>query len=156
MLGDRYPCCLLKKLKWQFLKVIKWTETKIWLSGYFCTNRTLEKDKMFDPLMCNHVSALMLLINYNDNDTVSSTSHCQYCWSYYFAIDWNKVMLLCGSHQLLIKAVHLRPDPALATQECSLRVSLQPLRLNIDQVHMHSCPQVHMHSCPQVHMHSYP
>ncbi|XP_011503827.1 PREDICTED: autophagy-related protein 2 homolog A [Ceratosolen solmsi marchali] len=31
------------------------------------------------------------------------------------------------------KAVHLRPDPKLATQECCLKLSLLPLRLNIDQ-----------------------
>jgi autophagy-related protein 2 len=31
------------------------------------------------------------------------------------------------------KAVHLRPDPRLATQECCLKLSLLPLRLNIDQ-----------------------
>lgn len=31
------------------------------------------------------------------------------------------------------KAVHVRPDPKLAAQECSLQLSLLPLRLNIDQ-----------------------
>ena len=36
--------------------------------------------------------------------------------------------------QVLIKALHVRPDLTLPTQECSLKVSLQPLRLNIDQV----------------------
>ena len=33
----------------------------------------------------------------------------------------------------MIKALHLRPDPSLSAQECCLRVSLLPLRLNIDQ-----------------------
>lgn len=31
------------------------------------------------------------------------------------------------------KAVHVRPDPKLAAQECCLKLSLLPLRLNIDQ-----------------------
>lgn len=36
--------------------------------------------------------------------------------------------------QLAIKALHIRPDPSLSAQECMLKVSLQPLRLNVDQV----------------------
>jgi autophagy-related protein 2 len=38
-----------------------------------------------------------------------------------------------AQHMVVIKALHLRPDPALTTQECCLRISLLPLRLNIDQ-----------------------
>ncbi|XP_022329168.2 autophagy-related protein 2 homolog B-like [Crassostrea virginica] len=38
-----------------------------------------------------------------------------------------------NSNMVYIKAVHKRPDPSVKTEECSLRVSLQPLRLNIDQ-----------------------
>ncbi len=34
----------------------------------------------------------------------------------------------------MIKAVHMRPDPVLPAQECALKVSILPLRLNIDQV----------------------
>jgi autophagy-related protein 2 len=34
---------------------------------------------------------------------------------------------------VVVKALHLRPEPALKTQECCLRVSLLPIRLNIDQ-----------------------
>ncbi|GBP70052.1 Autophagy-related protein 2 homolog A [Eumeta japonica] len=37
------------------------------------------------------------------------------------------------SHMIVIKAVHLRPDPALSAQECCLKVSLLPLRFHIDQ-----------------------
>lgn len=36
-------------------------------------------------------------------------------------------------HMLMIEAVHIRPDCPLPAQECCLRVSLSPLRLNIDQ-----------------------
>ena len=36
-------------------------------------------------------------------------------------------------HMLMIEAVHIRPDNPLPAQECCLRVSLSPLRLNIDQ-----------------------
>ena len=36
--------------------------------------------------------------------------------------------------QFVIKAVHMRPDPVLPSQECSLKVSILPLRLNVDQV----------------------
>ena len=32
-----------------------------------------------------------------------------------------------------MKAVHQRPDPKLSAQECSLVMSAQPVRLNIDQ-----------------------
>lgn len=35
--------------------------------------------------------------------------------------------------QLIVKAVHLRPDPALSAQECCLKVSLLPLWFNLDQ-----------------------
>ncbi|XP_032812105.2 autophagy-related protein 2 homolog B [Petromyzon marinus] len=37
------------------------------------------------------------------------------------------------ANMLTLKALHLRPESGLATQECCLRVSLMPLRLNIDQ-----------------------
>ena len=36
--------------------------------------------------------------------------------------------------QLTIKALHVRPESGRSPQECCLRVSLMPLRLNIDQV----------------------
>jgi autophagy-related protein 2 len=35
--------------------------------------------------------------------------------------------------QIRIVAVHVRPDPKLIVQECCLKVTLLPLRLNIDQ-----------------------
>nr|CAD7593142.1 unnamed protein product [Timema genevievae] len=35
--------------------------------------------------------------------------------------------------RIVVKAVHVRPDPKLKVQECCLKVSLLPLRLNIDQ-----------------------
>lgn len=38
-----------------------------------------------------------------------------------------------NNHMVVIKALHLRPDKALKTQECCLRISLLPIRLNIDQ-----------------------
>jgi autophagy-related protein 2 len=38
-----------------------------------------------------------------------------------------------SQHMLVVKALHLRPDPTQTTQECCLRISLLPLRLNIDQ-----------------------
>ncbi|KYN22683.1 Autophagy-related protein 2 like protein A [Trachymyrmex cornetzi] len=39
------------------------------------------------------------------------------------------------SHSIMftMKAVHVRPDPRLSAQECCLKLSLLPLRLNIDQ-----------------------
>ncbi|KAG8235901.1 hypothetical protein J437_LFUL010131, partial [Ladona fulva] len=36
-------------------------------------------------------------------------------------------------NKVVIKAVHIRPDPNLGVQECCLKISLLPLRLNIDQ-----------------------
>lgn len=38
-----------------------------------------------------------------------------------------------NNHMVVVKALHLRPDRALKTQECCLRISLLPIRLNIDQ-----------------------
>ncbi|KAM3960547.1 LOW QUALITY PROTEIN: autophagy-related protein 2 homolog A-like [Aphomia sociella] len=38
-----------------------------------------------------------------------------------------------NAHMLIVKAVHLRPEPALPAQECCLKVSLLPLRFNLDQ-----------------------
>lgn len=38
-----------------------------------------------------------------------------------------------NAHMLIVKAVHLRPDPALSAQECCLKVSLLPLWFNLDQ-----------------------
>ncbi|CAG4954291.1 unnamed protein product [Parnassius apollo] len=38
-----------------------------------------------------------------------------------------------NAYMLVVKAVHLRPDPALSAQECCLKVSLLPLRFNLDQ-----------------------
>ncbi|CAH1999640.1 unnamed protein product [Acanthoscelides obtectus] len=37
------------------------------------------------------------------------------------------------AHMVIVKAMHIRPDPKLKTQECCLKISLLPLRLNIDQ-----------------------
>ncbi|XP_312964.6 autophagy-related protein 2 homolog A [Anopheles gambiae] len=37
------------------------------------------------------------------------------------------------NHMVVIKALHMRPNPALPAQECCLRVSVLPIRLNIDQ-----------------------
>ena len=35
--------------------------------------------------------------------------------------------------QVLLKALSRRPDPAMATEECDVRLSLCPIRLNVDQ-----------------------
>lgn len=37
------------------------------------------------------------------------------------------------ANMLVLKALHIRPDPKLIAQECCLKVSLLPIRLNIDQ-----------------------
>lgn len=37
------------------------------------------------------------------------------------------------ANMIVIKATHVRPDPKLIAQECILRVSILPLRLNVDQ-----------------------
>ncbi|XP_055588438.1 autophagy-related protein 2 homolog A [Uranotaenia lowii] len=38
-----------------------------------------------------------------------------------------------NNHMMVIKALHLRPNPVLPAQECCLRISIMPIRLNIDQ-----------------------
>ncbi|XP_071501504.1 autophagy-related protein 2 homolog B-like [Diadema antillarum] len=37
------------------------------------------------------------------------------------------------ANMVLVKALHIRPDPEVDMEECCLRISLQPLRFNIDQ-----------------------
>ncbi|XP_064484407.1 autophagy-related protein 2 homolog A-like isoform X3 [Ornithodoros turicata] len=37
------------------------------------------------------------------------------------------------ANMVVLKMVHIRPDPESPAQECSIRVSLKPLRFNIDQ-----------------------
>lgn len=37
------------------------------------------------------------------------------------------------ANMIVIKVTHIRPDPKLTAQECILRVSILPLRLNVDQ-----------------------
>nr|XP_014094904.1 autophagy-related protein 2 homolog A [Bactrocera oleae] len=42
--------------------------------------------------------------------------------------------LKCPQQMLVVKALHVRPKPIISSaQECSLRISLLPMRLNIDQ-----------------------
>uniref|UniRef100_A0A8C4Q9H4 Autophagy related 2B n=1 Tax=Eptatretus burgeri TaxID=7764 RepID=A0A8C4Q9H4_EPTBU len=49
------------------------------------------------------------------------------------------------ANMITIKALHVKPESGLATQECRLRISLLPLRLNIDQVS--PAPQFFLHVC---------
>lgn len=44
------------------------------------------------------------------------------------------LIYLVAVPQLTVKALHVRPESGRSPQECCLRVSLMPLRLNIDQV----------------------
>lgn len=44
------------------------------------------------------------------------------------------ILLFFFFFQLTVKALHVRPESGRSPQECCLRVSLMPLRLNIDQV----------------------
>ncbi|XP_077537493.1 autophagy-related 2 isoform X2 [Haemaphysalis longicornis] len=37
------------------------------------------------------------------------------------------------ANMVMVKLLHIRPDPKLSSQECCMRVTLKPLRLNIDQ-----------------------
>ncbi|XP_006819260.1 autophagy-related protein 2 homolog B-like, partial [Saccoglossus kowalevskii] len=37
------------------------------------------------------------------------------------------------ANMLMVKFLHIRPDPLIPREECCLRVAVQPLRLNIDQ-----------------------
>ncbi|XP_050294529.1 autophagy-related protein 2 homolog A isoform X2 [Anthonomus grandis grandis] len=38
-----------------------------------------------------------------------------------------------NSNMILIKALHVRPDPKIKREECDLKISILPIRLNIDQ-----------------------
>jgi autophagy-related protein 2 len=55
---------------------------------------------------------------------------------------FNKMMYLYTTPQrpkqthanmIMIKAAHMRPDPQLNIEECCLKISVLPIRLNIDQ-----------------------
>ena len=37
----------------------------------------------------------------------------------------------------MLKMLYIRPDAGLKAQECNMRVSIQPLRLNVDQVRVY-------------------
>lgn len=50
--------------------------------------------------------------------------------------------------QLTIKALHICPEAGLGGPECCLRVSLMPLRLNIDQVKREGGMGIKEHHCP--------
>ena len=53
-----------------------------------------------------------------------------------FALQYTSDTLPKQSHanMFVVKALHTQPDPSVPHQECSLKVSILPLRLNIDQV----------------------
>lgn len=48
-------------------------------------------------------------------------------------LELKKKLIFVSQKKITVKAVHIRPDLQLKTQECCLKVSLLPLRLNIDQ-----------------------
>ena len=43
-------------------------------------------------------------------------------------------MYVCARLQIEVKALYERPDPHINRQECLLKVNVQPLSFNIDQV----------------------
>ncbi len=61
-----------------------------------------------------------------------------YRWSVWFhkSSKWCCLKWACAVcvYQLTVRALHMCPEAGQAPQECCLRVSLMPLRLNIDQV----------------------
>ena len=48
-------------------------------------------------------------------------------------------LLTTSYMQICVKAVQQQVDQSRNIQECSVKVSLQPIRLNIDQVHLSVC-----------------
>ncbi|XP_068618840.1 autophagy-related protein 2 homolog A [Battus philenor] len=69
----------------------------------------ITKVEVLDRLVCSNINKL--LSQYNPNDEPERKN----------------------AHMLVVKAVHLRPEPMLSAQECCLKVSLLPLRFNLDQ-----------------------
>jgi hypothetical protein len=65
--------------------------------------------------------------------TTVKTSNIICCclYSHIHMMSYNSVIFV--HLQIRIVAVHVRPDPKLSVQECCLKVTLLPLRLNIDQ-----------------------
>jgi hypothetical protein len=76
--------------------------------------------------------------HHNPEDHNPYFHHCEnlkYCMLLLIFLYSYDVLQLCVFIllQIRIVAVHVRPDPKLSDQECCLKVTLLPLRLNIDQ-----------------------
>ncbi|KAI8424925.1 hypothetical protein MSG28_006837 [Choristoneura fumiferana] len=80
-------------------------------SGTHASRQTLaiSKIEVLDRLVCSDINKLLSQYKVKDEPERSN------------------------AHMLVIKAVHLRPEPALCAQECCLKISLLPLRFNLDQ-----------------------
>ncbi|XP_061721748.1 autophagy-related protein 2 homolog A [Cydia pomonella] len=80
-------------------------------SGTHASRQTLavSKIEVLDRLVCSDINKLLSQYKLKDEPERSN------------------------AHMLVIKAVHMRPDPALSAHECCLKVSLLPLRFNLDQ-----------------------
>ncbi|XP_059053209.1 autophagy-related protein 2 homolog A isoform X2 [Achroia grisella] len=79
--------------------------------GIHASRQTLaiSKIEILDRLECSHINKLLSQYKLKDEPERKN------------------------AHMLIVKAVHLRPEPALSAQECCLKVSLLPLRFNLDQ-----------------------
>ncbi|XP_071833635.1 autophagy-related protein 2 homolog A-like isoform X2 [Apostichopus japonicus] len=82
------------------------------------------------PNHTTHAARQVLLINDIEvRDKLAASQINKFLYQY----SSGKIPKRSNASMVSIRAVHIRPDAAVPTQECCLRVSLQPMRFNIDQ-----------------------
>ncbi|XP_029634311.1 autophagy-related protein 2 homolog B isoform X1 [Octopus sinensis] len=82
------------------------------------------------PPNCEQVSRQVLLINEVEVlDRLASSPYNKFLYQYTSESTPKQTY----ASMLLIKALHTCPDPAVPAEECALKISVQPIKLNIDQ-----------------------
>lgn len=82
------------------------------------------------PANCEQVSRQVLLIHDVEVlDRLSSSPYNKFLYQYTSESTPRQTY----ANMLVIKALHTRPDPAVPAEECALKISVQPIKLNIDQ-----------------------
>ncbi|GAB1600117.1 autophagy-related protein 2 homolog B-like [Argonauta hians] len=82
------------------------------------------------PSNCEQVSRQVLLISEVEVlDRLTSSPYNKFLYQYTSESTPKQTY----ANMFLIKALHTRPEPAVPAEECALKVSVQPIKLNIDQ-----------------------
>ncbi|KAJ8044621.1 Autophagy-related protein 2-like B [Holothuria leucospilota] len=95
----------------------------------FQVNKLQFRHEMY-PELTTHASRQVLLIN--DIEVRDKLAESQIN-KFLYQFSSGKIPKRSNASMVSVRAVHIRPDISIPTQECCLRVSLQPMRFNIDQ-----------------------